>query len=325
MARPLRVDVAGGYHHVTTRGVGRQDIFGGDEDREFFLAKLGEAHERWGLVFHGYSLMSNHVHLEVETPRGELSRAMQWIMQTYATYFNRRHKRVGHLFQGRFKSALVEAETYFHHLTRYVHLNPVRAGLVNHPADYPWSSYRMYLGLAKSPRWLDTIPTLRLFGGQGRRQQVEKYREFVEAEMPQDPLRALMYGAVLGTQSFVEAVQRRLSGRKRDREVSGFSAARRRLRLCEIVALVEREYEVASESLWRKGRKGNEVRDVGIYLARQQGGISLSELGEACGGLGPSAVSLAHRRIAERIQSDEALRQKIKRLVEGLESLKAIE
>lgn len=157
------------------------------------------------------------------------------------------------------------------------------------------------------------------------------HREFVEPEMPPDPLRDLMYGAVLGTQSFVKAVQHRWSGRKDNREVSGLSAARRRLRFCEIVALVEREYEVAGESLWSKGRKGNEVRDEGIYVARQRGGISLSELGKACGGLGLSAVSLAHRRIAERLPSDNALRrrleesEKIKRLVEGLEVPKAVE
>ena len=108
MARPLRIDHPGSYYHITSRGVGRQDIFFDDADRRIFLDQLSSAHERWNLIFHGYCLMGNHYHLEVETPEANLSRAMQWVNQKYASYVNRRYHWVGHLFQGRFKSALVE-------------------------------------------------------------------------------------------------------------------------------------------------------------------------------------------------------------------------
>ena len=128
MARPLRIEYPGAFYHITTRGVGRQDIFFDEADKQMFLEKLGDVQEKWGLVVHGYCLMSNHYHLEVETLEGNISRSMQWLNHVYAGYINKKYKRVGHLFQGRFKSILIEAETHLHILTRYIHLNPVRAG-----------------------------------------------------------------------------------------------------------------------------------------------------------------------------------------------------
>ena len=114
MARPLRIDYPGAYYHITARGVGRQNIFFKDADRLIFLEKLGEAVKRWNLGIHGYCLMTNHFHLEIETPDGNLSNSMQWLNQMYAGHVNRTYGRVGHLFQGRFKSALIESGTHLH-------------------------------------------------------------------------------------------------------------------------------------------------------------------------------------------------------------------
>jgi putative transposase len=310
VARPLRVDFPGAYHHVTARGVMGQDVFLTREDRRVFLSGLAEAHERWDIVIHGYCLMTNHIHLELRTLRGDLSRAMQWVLQKHATHMNRTHGRGGHLFQGRFKSALVEAESHLHELTRYIHLNPVRAGLVSRPEEYEWSSYRAYVGLAERPAWLDVASTLSRFGAT-HAAQTKWYREFVGSGAPEDPMRRAAHGAVLGTREFVEQVRQTLWDRAADPEVSRLQEARPRPSLETLFEAVARGYRVDAESLRRKGKRRNEARDVAIYLARRHGGIPLREIGEFVGDLGSAAVSLAHRRIAERLPGDPALRRRV--------------
>ena len=130
MARPLRIEWPGALYHVTDRGNERQLIFRDDQDRRKFLHYFEETIEKFGLIVHALCLMPNHYHIEIETPNGNLSKAMQWLKTTYTVYFNHRHSRSGHLFQGRYKSIVVEKDSYLLELSRYIHLNPVRAGLV---------------------------------------------------------------------------------------------------------------------------------------------------------------------------------------------------
>ena len=313
MARPLRIDHPGGYYHVTSRGVAQQDIFLDDADRETFLGLLASAHERWGLVFHGYCLMSNHYHLEVETPEANLSRAMQWVNQMYASSVNRRYRRGGHLFQGRFNSVLVEGESYLDRLTRYIHRNPVRAGLASHPGDYRWSSYREYVGLRKCPGWLAVSTTLGRFGGSVSEQR-RKYREYVEESVGEDPLREMVFGAILGGQRFVEWARGHLERMREDGEVSGLAKARPRVRLEAILAMVQGHWESSEGEVVAKGRKRNEARDVAIYLAREHSGCRLGEIGSYFGGLSAAATSHAHRRIADRLRKSRPLRARLKEL-----------
>ena len=156
MARPLRTDFQNALHHITSRGNERRNIFRDDTDRRMFLRLLGEAVKRFGWSLTAYVLMSNHFHLVVQTRKAaNLSRGMHWFNTTYASWFNRRHERCGHLYQGRFKAKLVEEETYFAEVLRYVVLNPVRAGMVSRPEHYKWSSYRATAGLELAPEWLD--------------------------------------------------------------------------------------------------------------------------------------------------------------------------
>ncbi|MCA1734260.1 MAG: transposase, partial [Acidobacteria bacterium] len=142
MARPLRLEHEGALWHITSRGNERKNIYRSDADRRLFLSLLGEAVKRYRWILHEYMLMSNHYHLLIETPEKTLSRGMQWLNGEYARGFNKRHKRVGHLFHGRFKGQLVEKDSYLLELIRYVALNPVRAGIVARPEEYRWSSYR---------------------------------------------------------------------------------------------------------------------------------------------------------------------------------------
>ena len=154
MARPLRIEYDGALYHVTSRGNERKAIFRDDTDRELFLATLFRVTERFHWICHAYCLMNNHYHLVIETPDGNLSKGMRQLNGVYTQAFNRRHRRVGHLFQGRFKGILVQKESHFLEVCRYVVLNPVRAKAVDHPRLWAWSSYRATGGLATIPRCL---------------------------------------------------------------------------------------------------------------------------------------------------------------------------
>ena len=163
MARPLRIEYPGAYYHVTSRGNEQKDVFKSQRDREKFLDYLKSATMRYGAVIHAFCLMSNHYHLLMETPEGNLSRIMRHINGAYTTYFNVKRKRAGHLFQGRYKAILIEADDYLAELSRYIHLNPVRVGMVERPEQYQWSSYQSYTGQCKHPEWLRTDFVLSCF------------------------------------------------------------------------------------------------------------------------------------------------------------------
>jgi putative transposase len=179
VSRQLRLEFPGAIWHVTSRGNERRDIFRDDADRRRFVTLLSKAvaHRRW--ILHAWVLMSNHYHLLIETPEVGLSRGMKWLNQEYAQAFNERHQRVGHLFQGRFKSILVEREGHLLELIRYIVLNPVRAQAVAFAGDYDWSNYRATAGLQAPPAWLEVEWTLDQFGARNRPQAQEAYRRFV--------------------------------------------------------------------------------------------------------------------------------------------------
>ena len=149
MASRIHINWPGALYHVTDRGNERRAIFRDDQDRRRFLDYLGEAVKKYCLQIHAFCLMPNHYHIEIETSQGNISHAMQWLKTTYTVNFNKRHRRVGHLFQGRFKAILVEKENHLLELTLYIHLNPVRAGLAVLPEDYAWSSYPDYIRVRK--------------------------------------------------------------------------------------------------------------------------------------------------------------------------------
>ena len=204
MARPLRIEYPGALYHVTSRGNEKRPIFLGDEDRKRFLDLLNEVNERYQWICHAYCLMDNHYHLLIETPEGNLSIGMRQLNGVYTQAFNRRHGRVGHLFQGRFKAILVEKDSYLLEVCRYVILNPVRAGAVETPERWKWSSYRGTEGREKPHPSLTTEWILSQFGG--RRGKAEKeYRRFVREGMREGSLSTdVKAQSILGTEGFVE-------------------------------------------------------------------------------------------------------------------------
>ena len=314
VGRPMRVEFPGAIHHVTAHAVAGQDMFLVDGDRHKFLALLADLHQRWGIVFHGYCLMSNHYHLEIETPDGALSAPMKSLNYRYASYLNWRLDRRGHLFDGRFRSVLVDADTYLHQLSRYIHLNPVRAGIVSHPADHRWSSYRAFVDLATPPPWLATELTLARFGNT-EHQQRQAYRDFVETadEVVQDPLTHVMHGVVLGSRRFAAAILGALPSleagpRARDAEVLGPS-------LETISEAVAREYGVSDATLMRTGHRGVEPRYIAIYIGARRCGHRLSDVGAYFGGVGRSAVHEMCTRVEYRIARQPQLAEKIEHLL----------
>ena len=145
MGRPIRIEYPGALYHVTSRGNERKEIFKNDADREKLLELVSDYHDRFGILIHAYVLMDNHYHFVLETPRGNLVKIMHGINGAYTGWYNRKYDRNGHLFQGRYRAILVEKDPYLLELSRYVHLNPVRAGISDRPEGYAWSSYPGYV------------------------------------------------------------------------------------------------------------------------------------------------------------------------------------
>ena len=165
MSRPWRIQYEDAVYHISVRGNNRQAIFLDDEDRSHFLGLLPRAIERFRLQIFAFCLMDNHYHLFLRTPKANLSQAMHWVNGTYTGYFNWRHQRDGHLLKGRYKSVLVTDETHYLHLSMYVHLNPVRAGMVEDPAQYQWSSFTDYIAIKPRFNWISRDEILDNYGG----------------------------------------------------------------------------------------------------------------------------------------------------------------
>jgi len=225
MTRPLRIEYAGALYHVTARGNARERIFLDDDDRREWLGLLGEICAQWGWVVHAYCLMDNHYHVLLETREGHLSQGMRQLNGVYTQRFNRRHGRVGHGFQGRYKAILVQKETYLLELARYVVLNPVRAGMVRSAKDWPWSSYRATAGMTEMPAWLSVDWLLSAFGRR-RVEAIDGYRRFVSDGRNQpSPWEELRNQVYLGEAAFVEALQAAVD---QDQDLSEIPATQRR-------------------------------------------------------------------------------------------------
>jgi putative transposase len=206
MARPLRIEFDGALYHVTSRGNERKAIFKDDTDRKLFLDTLARVKDRFHWICHAYCLMNNHYHLVIETPDGNLSRGMRQLNGVYTQAYNRRHDRAGHLFQGRFKGIVVQKETHFLEVCRYVVLNPVRAKAVRDPREWKWSSYRATAGRDSPNGCLTINEVLSQFGQRYVRAQ-EKYREFVRDGIGRKSLWEDLQGqSLLGEQGFVEGL-----------------------------------------------------------------------------------------------------------------------
>jgi len=207
MARPLRIEFKGAVYHVTSRGNARADIYLSDDDREMFLDVLGHVVERFGWLCHAWCLMTNHYHLMIETPRPNLSRGMRQLNGVYTQKFNRRHGRTGHVFQGRFKSVVVDKDSYLLELSRYIVRNPVAAGMVEDVDSWPWSSFRATAGETPAPDFLEAGWLLSQFGGSKTRAR-QAYADFIREKTNASPWALLNGPDILGDDGFRKQLQR---------------------------------------------------------------------------------------------------------------------
>ncbi|MBN1382435.1 MAG: transposase [Deltaproteobacteria bacterium] len=204
MARPIRIEYEGGFFHVTSRGNARQEIFLEAGDYRLFLEVLGDVVERYRWIIHAYCLMGNHYHLLIETPQANLSLGMRQLNGVFTQKYNRRHGRTGHLFQGRYKAFIVDKDAYLLELSRYIVLNPVRAGMVESAEEWPWSSYRATVGIETAEQFLHTDWLLSLFfnlKSEARRLYMSFVHEGIGIE---SPLKSAKGGLFVGNDSFVE-------------------------------------------------------------------------------------------------------------------------
>lgn len=317
MARPLRVEYPGAFYHVINRGNAGETIFKSLRDREKFLEYLETASSRFSIRIHTYCLMTNHYHLLVETPEANLSRAIQWINVSYAVYFNVKRQRRGHLFQGRFKSLLVEADEYLKHLSRYIHLNPVRAKTVESASDYPWSSYPFFIGLLKMPQWLSEDWLLSQFGKNLREAKIN-YKAFVEGVDPwslENPGKSPVGGFILGGLDFVNWVRAEFLSSGQDfKEKPQLKALKPGVEMGDIVSEAGEWFGAKPEQILTKGKKKNLARDVAIYLSRNLTSLSGNDLGQHFGNISGAAITMRHKAVAEQIKKDKKLGSRIKRL-----------
>ena len=317
MARPLRIEFEGAFYHVINRGNAGENLFVGKHDRERFYALLEKAVERYGIKIHTCCLMSNHYHLLVETPQANLSRAIKWINVSYAAYFNRRRNRRGHLFQGRFKSILVQADTYLKHLSRYIHLNPLRARMVEDLKAYAWSSYPAFIGRVKAPGWLETDRLLGLFAKQ-RKTAAKRYRVFVERGKDRDienPAKDLVSGFILGDAGYVDWVKKTfLSAHPDHKKVPQLRKFKPGRSIRSVVAAVCDEYGCDAGQIIAKGKKKNLPRDVAIYLARGLVDDSGVALGKFFGNISGAGITVRYNHMAGRIAESRRLKRRVEKI-----------
>ncbi len=309
MARPLRIEYAGAVYYVTARGHERATMFREDGDRERFLALLATVVRDKGWELHAYCLMGNHYHLLVETPSGGLSSGMKSLNGRYAQWFNWRHHRRGHFLEGRFRGVLVQKESHLLELHRYIVLNPIRAGLVERPGDWEWSSYRATAGSDKNPQWLNVDWTLGQFA-KGRSAARLAFRRFVvEGKVSGREIEQLERGGLIGDEAFAKQIRAILGGRRISDEIPLRQRPFAETTLDQIRRAVAKEWRVAQSGLSRP--RGGEDKMAAIYLARKLTRLGGREIGAAFG-VKPARVSNVVAEIDS--QDSSAFRLRVERL-----------
>lgn len=302
-ARPFRIEYEGAYYHITSRGNEQKAIFKNTRDREKFLGYLASATERYQTVKHAYCLMDNHYHLFVETPAGNLSQIMQHINGANTTYFNVKRQPYGHLFQGRYKSLLVDADEYALELSRYIHLNPVRARMVERPEKYEWSSYCAYIYSNNPHSWLRRDFILDLFGMKPSlaRKEYRRYVEAMEGKEYEGPLRDTFASTIQGNREFINQIRAKyVEGTEADRNLPDVRHFSSRPDIDQISEQVKRVITEDSALMKR----------VQLYLCHRYSGQKLKDIGLYFG-IGESGVSQASRRARKQINKDKELKKRV--------------
>ncbi len=324
MSRPLRIEFENAWYHVMNRGLARQPVFQDRCSYEIFLETLSEAHQRYELEIHAYCLMTNHYHLLVRTPRANLGRAMRHVNGIYTQRFNRSRRRDGPLFRGRYKAIVVDADEYLLAVGRYIHRNPVdgRRPLVECPADYPWSSYRAYLGQAAAPGWLHRAETYAMLG---RRDRYRAYKRFVERSVTDDLgefYAQTRKPPVLGGDAFRERLLAGVNPVAAEVAASEHRASRQ-LAPEHIEAVVAGEFGVEAAALRRRAGRGRSAfrpeRALAMWLCRERAAMTQATIGARYGNIHYSGVSQAIGRLRSRMDEDREFAARVNAVLSRLD------
>lgn len=322
MARPLRIQYAGAIYHVMARGNGRQKIFREDRDYRRFLEGLEATVAKFRFEVFSVVCMPNHVHLFFRTLEPNLSRGMQYLLSGYANWFNTRHSRPGHLFQGRFKGELIEDERYFWNVSRYIHLNPVRGErpLVERPEHWPWSSYPGYRWKRRRVDWIAYDSVYGAWqGGRGGADPAAAYRRFVDAgisDPPKNPLAEAVNGWILGCEEFVNRIKRQVTSPTYQDEVPAWRPLDS-LSVDDVLDATASHFDASRESFRRK-RSGEVSRDIAAWVARRTTTATLRELSTAFGLGHPDSVHELIKRADRALTESPKLRREVELLIQTL-------
>ena len=312
MARPLRIEYPGAWYHVMNRGRRSEKIFHDRHDYQAFVDLLEESSKMWNIRVASYCLMTNHYHILVQTPDGNIARSMRHINGVYTQRFNRKHSCDGQLFRGRYKSILVSADSYLLQLVRYIHRNPVKAGIVSKPDDYPWSSHKGYLSVAEKWKWLYKEFIFSMLT-KNRKEWVKQYRRFVAVEDDEEiagVLECKKWPPVFGSETFIEWVKGKCYAVKIDQEVP--QAKDLAPEVDYIINAVCKFYTIGRDELYRSIRgQFNEPRNVAIYLTRKLRHDSLKEIGSWFQMEKYSSVSSIIERMKKQILTDKNLKKRV--------------
>lgn len=313
MSRALRLNVPDGIYHVTARGLERRRIVRDDLDRQRWTQLLDRVATRRGWRVYAWALMDNHYHVFLRVPRSDLSEGMHYLNSTYATVFNRKHQRCGPLFQGRFKSVLVQTDYHYWELTRYVHLNPVRAKLIDDAASYRWSSCALYFGTKLAPSWLAWEDILFEHGNCLETAQ-EAYRRFLweglEQEAP-SPLDVAEISSLLGKPAFIARMKDCLRSNSDSKDIPDADRLHRLFHPDDVVSAVCTVLETDHEQVLRKGRHGNKPRWIALYLCSSRTRYSYRDLGRYFGGASGQAVRTVVEKAEQTIRHDLKLKEQV--------------
>lgn len=313
MARPPRVHVSGAVYHVMARGNRAETVFEQPADRRYYRQLLGIGAERFAIKVHCYCIMPNHCHIVLSDPERMISRFMHVLGSSYGSRLRRERGWIGHVFAGRFKSLCVEREPYLAALTRYVHLNPCRARMVARPEDYPWSSYRDFVGLRSAPSWLDTGWILRAYGSSLKASRLG-YRRFVESarDLPSPcPTDRIVAGSLAGSESFLTNALRDFpEGRSREDGATARNL-KQRIMLDSIDRAVCRHYGITSIHRVSSDRPkiARLARTMFLWLAAQHTTATNRELTRHTGHASSSAVTHGRARVNRQLSENPAFRE----------------
>jgi putative transposase len=312
MSRPLRIEYPGAWYHVMNRGRRREKVFTASEDYESFLVVLQETSKLLNLKVAAYCLMPNHYHLLLHTPDGNISRCMRHVNGVYTQRFNRTHNKDGQLFRGRYKAVVVDNDSYLLEVLRYIHRNPVRAGIVDTADDFIWSSHRGYMAGARKWDWLYKDFLLAMFSKESN-QAMKTYAEFIKEQVPKEIenfYNKKNLPSILGDDNFKEWIKEKFKNLRFSREIPESKALA--LDSEAIRDLVCKEFGVENETLMQLKRgTENPARDVAVYLQRKYCGQTLARLGKDYGIDNYSSVSSAYERVKTRLLKDHKMRTKI--------------